>query len=476
MTTKITSKHILFLIVLVSIIAFVFWLQYNPVADLKANIPGLDNRPKITIDTSSTVIIGEKFTFIKTHSSQLTGKWPNFRGADYDNINKETIKLIDHFPISGPNIVWQKDLGEGHAAASIYNGKVYVLDYNEAKKTDVLKCIALETGEELWRRFYSVHIKRNHGISRTIPAVNDKYVVTIGPKGHVMCVDAVNGNLLWSIDLVKTYASEIPFWNTGQCPLIANDIAIIAPCGNALMIGIDCKTGKVLWETENPDKWKMSHSSIIPMTYNGKKTYVYAAIGGICGISAEGKNIGKIIWKTKEFLPNVLAPSPVIINFNSIFITAGYGAGSMLLKLEGDASSPSVKILQKYLPTKGIASEQQTPLFYNGFLFAVLPKDAGGLRNQFVCYNPNDCEKIIWASGKETRFGLGPYIIADNKFFILDDDGTLTIAQATIQNFKILSKTKIMDGQDAWGPIAIADGYLIMRDAKQMLCLNMKKK
>ena len=45
-----------------------------------------------------------------------------------------------------------------------------------------------------------------------------------------------------------------------QCPLIDRQTAVIAPGGRALMIGVDCATGEILWETPNPDGWKMSHS------------------------------------------------------------------------------------------------------------------------------------------------------------------------------------------------------------------------
>lgn len=82
--------------------------------------------------------------------------------------------------------------------------------------------------------------------------------------------------------------------------------------------------------------------------------------------------------------------------------------------------------------------------------------------------------KILWTSSKDQRFGLGPYIIADDKFFILNDNGTLTIAEASISEFKIMDQKRIIKGQDAWGPIAIADGYLLMRDSKKMVCLNIK--
>ena len=66
---------------------------------------------------------------------------------------------------------------------------VYASDYLEEDKADALRCFSLISGEELWQRKYSVHVKRNHGMSRTVPAINDKYVVTMGPKGHVMCSD-----------------------------------------------------------------------------------------------------------------------------------------------------------------------------------------------------------------------------------------------------------------------------------------------
>jgi outer membrane protein assembly factor BamB len=131
-------------------------------------------------------------------------------------------------------------------------------------------------------------------------------------------------------------------------------------------------------------------------------------------------------------------------------------------------------MVAKYKPQEGIASEQQTPILYKGFVFSILPKDAGGGRNQLVCAKSSDCTKIIWTSGKDERFGLGPYIIADGKFFILNDDGTLIIAKASAERFVFLDRARIIEGQDAWGPIAIADGRLLMRDSRQLVCVDVR--
>ena len=120
-------------------------------------------------------------------------------------------------------------------------------------------------------------IKRDHGMSRTVPAVTDKYVVTLGPKGHVTCLDSKTGEFRWMLNLVKEYGTTIPQWYTAQCPLIDDGKAIIAPAGvlsdgtgGVLMMAVDCETGQIVWQTPNPDKWVMTHSSIVPMEFGGQ--------------------------------------------------------------------------------------------------------------------------------------------------------------------------------------------------------------
>ena len=371
--------------------------------------------------------------------------------------------------------MWSVELGEGHAAPVVYKGRVYLLDYSEEKKADVLRCLSLDNGREIWQRWYNVDIKRNHGMSRTIPAISEKYIVTIGPRCHVMCVDTDSGTFRWGINLEKEYGTEVPLWYTGQCPLIDNSIAVIAPAGKSLMIGVDCDSGKVVWETPNPDNWKMSHSSIVKATMFGKEMYVYASLGGVVGISAKGENRGQILWETKLFDHSVIAPAPVILPDNRVYLTAGYGAGSMVIKIIKENGTYRAEMIQELTPKEGFASEQQTPIFHKGHLFGILPKDAGGLKTQFVCCSPDDCSKILWSSGKTNRFGIGPFMVADGKFFILSDDGELTVAKVSTKEYQPLAKAKILDGVDAWGPLAIVNGRLLARDSKTMVCVDLRK-
>jgi outer membrane protein assembly factor BamB len=458
----------------IGLVLLTWWLLHNPVRGFVENAPGMDGRPKILSGTSEVVDIGAYFARFDGIPGNIQGNWQRFRGADFDNISKEKTRLLDSWGDEGPNIAWAIELGEGHAGPVISNGRVYILDYDEEERADILRCFSLDNGAEIWRRGYKLYVKRNHGMSRTVPAVTEKNVVTIGPKCHVMCVDADSGDFYWGIDLQKEYETEVPLWYTGQCPIIDDSLAVIAVGGKSLIIAVNCETGEVMWETPNPNNWKMSHSSIMPISFQGKKIYVYCAIEGIIGVSADGETAGQVLFESNLWSHNVIAPSPVYLGDGRIFVTAGYGAGSMMLKLKVEGDSYSLESLQKLKSTEGLASEQQTPIFYKGHLFSILPKDAGPMREQFVCCHPDDCSNIIWSSGKTNRFGLGPYLIADDKFFILNDEGVLTILEASTREYIQLGQAKVLQGVDAWGPMAIANGRLLARDSRRLVCIDVR--
>jgi outer membrane protein assembly factor BamB len=472
-TSKIVSYIPVIFFSIAALIAIAIWLFYDPSARLVQDLPGMDRiGSEVKTQTEALVTIGKNFKASGGRASAITGSWPTFRGINRDNIAGSAEKLADKWGPSGPKMIWSMPLGEGHAAASVHKGRIYVLDYDEAEEADALRCLSLDDGSEIWRRWYEVSLKRNHGMSRSIPAVTDNYAVTIGPNCHVMCVRSDSGELLWSMDLREKYGSKIPLWYSGQCPLIENDVAVIAPAGKSLVIGVDCGTGKILWETPNPAGWKMSHSSVMPMTFFGKRMYVYCAEGGMVGVSANKQDAGAILFSTPDLDARIIAPSPVQSGEDSIFAAAGYGYGSVAFKIARNSGRYEANVFAKYKPHEGFSSEVQTPVFYDGHLFGVLPKDAGVLREQFACANPDGT--IVWTSGKTARFGIGPFILADDKFYILSDDGTMTMIKASATGFEELGRARLFEGVDSWGPIALVSGRMIIRDSTRMFCFDMR--
>lgn len=450
----------------------VAWHLYDPSSSFTESQPGADHRPEGQVRKADDVLIGEFFMQEEdaVPQSELKGEWPCFRGANHDNqaVASQTMATLNF------EEMWSVDTGEGHAAPVISEGKVYVLDYDEQLSSDALRCFDLQTGKQLWRRWYRVPMKRNHGFSRTIPAVSSGVVVTIGPEGHVMCCDKITGQMKWAIDMKKRFGTEIPFWYTGQCPLIYKDMLVLAPAGkDTLMLGVDISTGKTLWATPNTVNFKMSHSSVIPMTLGGVHTFVYIGVGGVCGVSAEDGKYGQLLWSTVKWQPSVVAPSPLQIAPNQVFLVAGYGAGGALLQVDKQGTSWTATIKESYKASEGMSSEQQTPINYKGTLITILPKDGGGMRERLAMYSPKDLHRPIWTSSSDERFGLGPYIVVGDHLIAFKEDGELYVYMLKGNSMTLLHRQRVMDdGVDAWGPMAYADGMLIVRDAKTIKCLK----
>lgn len=446
------------------------WLALAPAHVPEMRLPGGDGRPADLAATGLTTDLSGTFQAFDGAPSDLPGAWPRFRGDDFDNICKQGVPLAASWGQEGPEVLWSVELGEGHAAPVVLNGRVYVLDYDEEAKADAIRCFSLGDGREIWRHSYPVQVKRNHGMSRTIPAVTADHVVTIGPRCHVVCLDSKTGEFRWGVSMQEEYATTEPLWYTGQCPLIDNGTVVLAPCGpDVFMTARDCATGETVWSSPNPEGWDMSHSSIIPMAFGGTRMFVYCAIGGVAGVAADGPDAGRILWRI-PWDANVVAPSPVPLEDGRLFVTAGYGNGSLMLRLREDGGAFTAAVEFDRGPKEWLACEQQTPIYYGGLLHGIMPKDAGELRGQFVCYRPGG--GLVWSSGQANRFGLGPFILADDKFYVLSDDGVLTVLERNAEQYVQLGRVRVLDGHDAWGPIAVADERMLMRDSETLICID----
>ncbi|NLV45874.1 MAG: PQQ-binding-like beta-propeller repeat protein [Candidatus Hydrogenedentes bacterium] len=460
----------LILCVPLALLILFLWLASIPKTGLALRMPGGDGRPASLQSEDGPVDFKGTFQQFDGAPSGLPGAWPRFRGASFDNIAADAPALAESWGEGGPPVLWTVPLlGEGYAGPAVLNGQVYVLDHDEAARSDTLRCFSLDDGRELWRHAYRVEVRRNHGMSRTTPAVTDTHVVSIGPRCHVLCLDAKTGALQWGIDLQQEHGTTEPLWYTGQCPLVEDGRVILAPGGpEALLMAVDLATGAVLWTTPNPAGWQMSHSSIMPMTLAGKRMYVYAAVGGLVGVSAEASDAGTLLWQA-PWDAKVVAPSPVAIGEDRILALAGYGAGGIVVQVTKTDDDFEGKVMSRHSPRDGIAAEQHTPILYNGHLYTIMPKDASDLREQFVCYRTDGT--LVWSSGKDHRFGLGPWLLADGKFFTLDDDGGLYIVRATPERFELLGEAQVLQGHESWAPMALAHDRLLLRDMSTLACV-----
>ena len=445
-------------------VAILVWLTSGSPVNVDLRVPV--ERPKASAGTA-TQAPKNPGTLTKGPATprEEPGAWPQFRGPFRTGVADAAEKLLRAWPESGPERLWEIEVGEGHAGAVILKGRVYLIDYDTKRHEDAIRCLSFQDGSEVWRFGYSVKVKRNHGMSRTVPAVDDRWVVTLGPKCHVFCLSAKTGELLWKKDLVREFGATVPPWYAGQCPLIEGDNVILAPGGDPLMMAVDGATGRIVWRTSNPGAWAMTHCSIMPMVLGGVRQYVYGATEGVVGVEAE---TGRILWKTSAWkVPVAAIASPVDVGEGRVLLSGGYGYGSMMLQVTASGGAFTTRELWRLRPSV-FGSPQHTPIFYRGQVYAVIPN------GQFVCLGL--LGKQWWRSGPKVRFELGPYLIADGLILALDGrTGTLRLAEATPKGYTELASADVLKGHDCWGPMALANGKLLVRDLTRMVCLRVGK-
>ena len=471
--------------------AFVVWVWPRENNALQLRVPGTDAAPSGENGGTNPVLAGKLLPGPGQHAP-LPGSWPQFRGPNRDGISSDSSNLSRDWKTSPPRELWSLDVGEGYAGVAIYSGRVYLLDYDSDAKQSALSCLSLADGREIWRYSYPLTIKRNHGMTRTVPVVTDKFVVALDSKCNVFCLDATSGQLQWTVSLVREFGATVPEWYAGQCPLVDGDKVILAPGGdNALLLALDLATGKPVWHTPNPHDWKMTHSSIMPMDFAGRRFYVYCADKGVVGVGATD---GALMWETTEWKIGIATvPSPVPLPDGRIFLTGGYGAGSLMLQLStGHPLTPSLSPSDGErdgvrgsdglgngvapiwchplfkLPPEVFGATQHTPILKGNQLYGTR---ADG---RFVCLSLDG--RVVWSSGPGENFGLGSFLMAGDLIFVLNDSGKLSLIEASPDRLNLLGQSQVLAGRESWGPMALAGDRLFVRNLTRLVCLDVNSK
>ncbi len=134
---------------------------------------------------------------------------------------------------------------------------------------------------------------------------------------------------------------------------------------------------------------------------------------------------GRVLWKNEQWRIRTNVPVPVVVGPDRIFVSAGYGQtkyGCAMLRLvqEQGQIQANVEFLH---PTKVFGTMQQTPILYQDHLYGV------GMDKQLICLDLKG--QVQWTSTSANKFGFGPYMIANDKLYVVDDSGLLTLVEAS---------------------------------------------
>ncbi len=378
------------------------------------------------------------------------GDWPRFRGPNADGISPET-GINKGWNARPPRTLWKVSLGDnGCAAPCVAGGVVYIVDHKGAE--DIVRAISLAGGTELWRYAYADATSHRFGFTVSTPLFHEGKLYVASRMGKVLCLDAGTGREIWRRDFVGEFEGRRPPFSYAASPVVDGPRLIVLPGGkNSGTVALDRETGKTLWQS---DTGKGSYATPVVATLFGRKQYLVFVVDGLFGLDVEtGKVLWSVPWPSKlEKRGN----TPIVIG-ERVFVTATEGADTGLI----DPAGGSPKVVWKH---KQMQCHFTTPVYYHGRIY-------GSSDPKFLlCLDPQTGQ-ILW---KREAFQYTSVLGVDDTVIALEGKtGALVMIDATTAEYKELGRTTPLGGQ-SWTGLVFADGKLLVRNTKELACLDMK--
>jgi outer membrane protein assembly factor BamB len=386
--------------------------------------------------------------------------WPQWRGPDRSDVSKET-GLLKKWPAGGPQRVWLfENAGNGYSAPAIANGKLFTLGTRGG--SEILLVLDANTGKELWTAKLGAVLDNDWGDGpRGTPAVDGDRVYALSGPGNLVCVNAADGKVVWQVSM-SSLGGKRPNWGFTESVLVDRDLVLCTPGGGkGTVAALDKLTGKVRWQSKEMTE-PAHYSSIVPAQINSTAQYVQRTEKSVFGLAVED---GKLLWETS--FPNgrtAVIPTP-IIKGNEVYVSAGYGAGCKMVRIE-----PGNKVVEVY-ENKVMKNHHGGVLLIGDYLYG--HADPG-----WVCQNFKTGEEV-WS---HRGFGKGAVSAADGMLYCVEEQsGNVVLVEASPKGwkehgrFKLDPQTKIRSARGKiWTHPVISNGKLYLRDQDLIYCFDVK--
>ena len=423
--------------------------------------------------------------------------WPAFLGPT-GNGRSGLQGLVMPWGEQGPRVCWTIDLGEGYCGPSVAKGFAVVFDRVRGKER--LRCLKAETGRVVWEKnnlTSYVDMFGYDGGPRSTPIIAGDYVVTYGAAGLLECRLLSNGQLQWKIQVSTDFHVVPNFFGVGASPVVYQQTAgaqrqlIIVQVGGSPsdglpadpqrldlvkgldsgLVAFDVKTGKEVWRTSSE---LASYSTPVLGDFDGKDRLLAWMRDQLLLVDPESGAVkDSFSWRADELF-SVVAASPVVSG-DEVLLSETYGGGSVLLGVEGDSFVERRRDPPRSRHRNSLRCHWATPVLHDDCVFGTTGRNSGDAL--FVCADWRTGE-LYW---KESGLGRSSCVLVDDFLIVLSEFGELLVMKASRDACKIIYRIDLKDSRtgDAllqppcWAAPVVAQGYLYVRGAGKLVCIDL---
>ena len=385
-------------------------------------------------------------------SAQNVGKawWPQFRGPGSSGLG-EGRPPVQFGP--NQNVLWKTAVASGLSSPIIWEGRIFLTEFDRAKKQLATLCIDRRTGKVLWRRAVTPEqIEKVHDLSSpagSTPVTDGERVYVYFGSYGLLCYD-LDGNLKWERRLA---VPENPYGAVAS-PIVAGDLLVLNHQGKeSYLLGVNRRDGRTVWKTDR-SKFQYGWSTPVHWRHDGvdeivvlggdfepnQRLMAYSLadgserwwVGGLppCGKSTPVIGGGLLFFAAPDIIMEEAAEKRNPERAAQLYANNASRVMAVRPGSKGEINQTSIAWTER----KGVPGVP-SPLYYDGRLYTV---QNGGI---IFCRNAKTGELIY--SG---RLGaLGYYysspVAADHRIYIASAEGDVVVLDAGA-TLKILATNK----------------------------------
>jgi len=343
-------------------------------------------------------------------------------------------------------------------------------------------CVNATNGSIVWKHTYDCPYTISYAAGpRTTPLVHENRVYTLGAMGNLLCLEAADGTVRWSKNLVTEYSQDPPIWGYAAHPLIDGDLVycLVGGPGSAV-VAFNRTTGAETWRALNTAE--IGYSPPMIYSIDRKRQLIVWLLEAIYGLEP---STGKTLWK-HDYPEGVATQRPVlnvitVKQINDKLFLSSWHHGPMMLKISENKASVVWKGKSNNpLRPDGAHCLMASPIFQNGLGYAV------GSRGELSCFDA-ETGKQHWQTyaatgGRSIDCGtafLTPY---EHGCVVFNDQGDLILAKLSKTGYQEIDRAHILDpvgvarGRNVvWSHPAFAHRSVFARNDKEMIRASLAK-
>jgi len=283
---------------------------------------------------------------------------------------------------------------------------------------------------------------------------------------------------VWHQQIMDEFGGKPTVWGVSQSPLIFKDLVIVAPEGDkAGVVAFNKYNGELAWKSRALSGYSY-HVSPALANFGGIPQVIMISpyqrddstkVNEVVGFDA---NSGETLWTFKGLRSFATITPATVVDEKRLFFTdcsynGAYGPVSAMIEVTREGSDFKVKEL---FLTEEAGSKMHPPVVFEDHLYL----NSTGRPNQMVCFTMDG--ELCWEDKEGPGFEMGGMILVDGLIINQNGkNGDIHLIEPSPEGYKELGQASYFnDGKNqAWSPLAFADGKLIVRDMEKMVCVDL---